>query len=419
MLILRLPVTTLLALFSVVSVGVAHAQTNADVDMEHVVLHRDNTMYYIGDPSLAVLDSGEIVMGLREAPARLPGEWGHVDPMARGILLRSRDNGRTFGEKRVVDDESIRSSSSQSVTLTRLSSGNLIASIYSWGIAPVPTGVDLGKIHTGKKLVGADKPFIAIFEGLWTRYSVDGGKTWSDRRTVNLPKLPPLAARAPMAELDDGTLLLQANDLSRGVGAPRDWARVFCLRSSDGGKTWSDAVLVADGRELRTHFLEPSLIRLRSGRLISMLRTRGEGRGADERVGAGTKAIGGMADYFGYLFQTVSDDDGRTWSEPKKTPMWGFPGHILELEDGRLLCTYSHRRKPFGIRGTLSLDGGKTWNIAEEIIIRDDGGTWDMGYPCSIQLPDGKVLVAYYFDDADGAETDRITRHIAGTFLEL
>jgi len=385
--------------------------------MEHVVLHRDDTRYYIGDPSLAVLPNGEILMGLREAPARLESEWGHVDPVARGVVLRSRDGGRTFGEKRVVDDETYRFSSTQAVTLTPIRDGTLLASLYTWGVAPVPTGVALDKIHSGRKLVGADKPFINIFEGLWTKRSTDGGLTWSKRRSVDIPDLPPLAARSAMAELDDGTLLLQVNDLSRSVGAPRDWARIFCLRSTDGGSTWGDAALVADGTELRTHYLEPSLTRLEDGRLISMLRTRGEGQGADER--AGLKRIGGMTNYFGYLFQSVSEDDGRTWSDPAKTPMWGFPGQVLELADGRLLCTYSHRREPYGVRGTLSYDGGRTWDIANEIIIRADGGTWDLGYPGAIQLSDGTVLVAYYFDDAAHADTNRVTRYIAGTFLKL
>lgn len=390
---------------------------SADVEMRHVVLHRDDTRYYIGDPSLAVLPNGDILMGLREAPARLKSEWGHVDPMARGIVLRSRDGGRTFAEKRVVDDQTHRFSSTQTVTLTPLRDGSLMASLYTWGIAAVPTGVALDKLHTGRTVVGAVKPFINIFEGLWTKRSNDGGLTWSERRSVDIPDLPPLAARSAMAELDDGTLLLQVNDLSRGVGAPRDWAHIYCLRSVDGGATWGEAALVADGTALRTHYLEPSLTQLRGGRLISMLRTRGEGPGADERTGL--ERIGDMADYFGYLFQTVSDDGGRTWSEPAQTPMWGFPGHVLELADGRLLCTYSHRREPYGVRATLSHDGGLTWDIANEIVIRDDGRTWDLGYPCAIQLPDGTVLVAYYFDDEDATDTNRVTRHIAGTFLNL
>lgn len=388
------------------------------VEMEHVVLHLDPTMYYLG-PSLAVLPNGDILMGLREAHARPRNLRGHVDPSARGVFLRSRDGGRTFGEKRVIDDETLRFSSSQDTTLSVLSDGSILAGIYSWGIAPVPTGVALGKIHTGKKVVGPTKPFIGIFEGMWTRRSTDGGKSWTPRRPVDVAGLPPFGGRAPVVELEDGTLLMQVNDLSRGVGRPRDWARVFCLRSTDQGATWGEPAQVAEGSDLTVHFLEPSLVRLRSGRLISMLRTRGEGSGADERVKDEGGDIGTIYGHYGHIFQCVSDDDGRTWSEPAQTPMWGFPAHILELSDGRLLCSYGYRRVPYGVRATISYDGGKTWDIANEIVVRDDGGTSDLGYPVSIELADGRVLMAYYFNQEQPDEPESTTRYIAGTFLSL
>lgn len=388
------------------------------VEMEHVVLHRDDTMYYLG-PSLAVLPDGDILMGLREAHARSRKLRGHVDPASRGVLLRSRDGGRTFGEKRVVDDETIRFSSSQDTTLTVLSDGSLLAGIYSWGIAPVPTGVALDKIHTGRRVVGPRKPFIGIFEGMWTRHSTDQGRTWTDRRPVDVAGLPPFGGRAQVVELDDGTLLMQVNDLSRTVGRPRDWALVFCLRSTDGGVTWREPTSVAEGSELAVHFLEPSLVRLRSGRLISMLRTRGEGPEADERVRQEGGDVGTLYSHYGHVFQCISDDNGRTWSEPVQTPMWGFPAHVLELSDGRLLCAYGYRRPPFGVRATLSHDGGETWDIANEIVVRDDGGTSDLGYPVSIELPDGRVLMAYYFNQETPDDPESITRYIAGTFLNL
>jgi sialidase-1 len=404
--------------FALAANFMALTYASAEVEMEHVVLHHDDTMYYLG-PSLAVLRNGDILMGLREAHARPANLRGHVDPTARGVFLRSKDGGRTFGEKRVVDDETLRFSSSQDTTLTALSDGSILTSIYSWGIAPVPTGIDLSKIHTGKRVVGPEKPFISVFEGLWTRHSKDGGRTWTPRRRVDIEGMPPLAARTPVVELGDGTLLIQVNDLSRGVGTPRDWARVFCLRSADKGATWGEPALAAEGAHLTVHFLEPSLVRLRSGRLISMLRTRGEGPGADERVKNEGGDIGTVYAHYGHIFQTVSDDDGRTWSKPEQTPMWGFPAHVLELQDGRLLCAYGYRRKPYGVRATLSLDGGKTWDIGNEIVIRDDGGTSDLGYPFSIQLPGGEVLIAYYFNREKPGDPESNTRYIAGTFLKL
>jgi hypothetical protein len=50
---------------------------------------------------------------------------------------------------------------------------------------------------------------------------------------------------------------------------------------------------------------------------------------------------------------------------------------------------------------------------AEEIVLREDGGNSDIGYPWSAMLPNGDVLVSYYFNVKDGP------RHIAGTILRM
>jgi hypothetical protein len=43
-----------------------------------------------------------------------------------------------------------------------------------------------------------------------------------------------------------------------------------------------------------------------------------------------------------------------------------------------------------------SHDGGETWDIANEIILRDDGPNHDLGYPASIELAPGELLTVYY-----------------------
>ena len=46
-------------------------------------------------------------------------------------------------------------------------------------------------------------------------------------------------------------------------------------------------------------------------------------------------------------------------------------------------------------------------------MLRDDGGTTDLGYPWSVQLDVRRVLVAYYHNVGSGIQ------HIAGTILEI
>jgi hypothetical protein len=127
--------------------------------------------------------------------------------------------------------------------------------------------------------------------------------------------------------------------------------------------------------------------------MVAMMRT-GPGKGPGE----------------GYLYQATSYDWGLTWYPYVRTPMWGHPPHLLRLQSGAVLCTYGHRRPLYGVRACLSYDEGETWDIEHEVVLRDDGLHGDLGYPCSVQLPDGTILTVYYFHDQD------TVRHIAGTF---
>ena len=81
---------------------------------------------------------------------------------------------------------------------------------------------------------------------------------------------------------------------------------------------------------------------------------------------------------------------------------------MLRLTDGRLVITYGRRLAPFGIRARVSSDEGRTW--AKEVILRNDGGSWDLGYTRSVQRPDGSVVTVYYFNEDARAE-----RYIAAT----
>jgi len=90
------------------------------------------------------------------------------------------------------------------------------------------------------------------------------------------------------------------------------------------------------------------------------------------------------------------------------TGMGGNPPTLTKLQDGRLCMTYGYRAAPFGIRARLSTDQGKTWG--PQIILRDDGGCRDLGYPRTVQRPDGRIVTVYYFND--GADQDR---YIAAT----
>ena len=113
-----------------------------------------------------------------------------------------------------------------------------------------------------------------------------------------------------------------------------------------------------------------------------------------------------------------SDDGARTWHFLSRVNDWGAPGDIVELEDGRIVCVYGYRLAPPGIRARVSDDGGRSWG--RELILRDDGGSWDLGYPRVVEVTAGRLLCVYYMNCRDDPiQMNGGVRHIARTIFEL
>ena len=110
-----------------------------------------------------------------------------------------------------------------------------------------------------------------------------------------------------------------------------------------------------------------------------------------------------------------SNDDGKTWNldnVPVPDNGEGNPPSMIRLADGRICLTYGVRAPPFRVCAKLSSDRGKTWS--DEIVLRDNGGGRDVGYPRSVQRLDGEVVTVYYFwDTQTGPE-----RYIAATIWD-
>jgi len=223
-------------------------------------------------------------------------------------------------------------------------------------------------------------------------YSYDRGHSWKGPFRLPLFGQNGIAARTDYVVNGphDCHLFLTAAKSNSREG------RLICVRTADGGKSWKLVSFI--GPEPGGYSIMPSTVRLSPRDLLTTVRRLEEGPPRRSWIEA-----------------WKSTDDGTSWSllnEPAPDTGEGNPPHLLRLADGRLCLTYGIRAKPFGIFARLSRDGGTTWG--QPIVLRDDGGGRDIGYPRSVQRPDGKVVAIYYFwDERTGPE-----RYIAASIWD-
>jgi hypothetical protein len=156
--------------------------------------------------------------------------------------------------------------------------------------------------------------------------------------------------------------------------------RPLCARTTDGGMSWTPVAFI--GPEPVGFSIMPSTVALDPQTFLTTVRVK--------------DPVGNWIDAW------ISRDRGNTWSDfgrpvANTGGTAGNPPHLLRLQDGRLCLTYGFRSSPLGMRVVVSRDPDLSWG--QEIILRDDGVTQDLGYPRSVQRADGKVVTVYYYND--------------------
>ncbi len=106
------------------------------------------------------------------------------------------------------------------------------------------------------------------------------------------------------------------------------------------------------------------------------------------------------------LYKCRSTDGGATFSKAESTGWDGFPPHVFVDSKGRVIVSYGKRHDPMGIRARVSYDNGYTFG--EEIVLRDDGLDWDLGYPSTTENADGQLVTVYYMKEIDDVNENRI-----------
>lgn len=324
---------------------------------------------YCGWPSVCKTESGELIAvcsGFR---------MGHIGPFGKTALFKSRDNGKTWSNPIIVNDTPLDDRDAGVVSL----GGDRL--LVTWFVHPPEiylqrpnywnvgenleeNALSLAQLTAWRRLVG-DKSLYGSF----VRTSDDAGLTWGE-----VVKLPVSAPHGPN-RLSDGSLLYLGKEM---YSDEEEKGAVAAYKSADGGKTWTrlGGVSFPEGT-FPDNFHEPHVLEIPGGRLLGMIRVEGE------------NIVPGFT-----IYKTVSDDGGRTWTAPECLGVHGSPPHLMRHSSGAILCSFGRREKPFGERAIVSYDGGETW--PDEYVIFDDAPNSDLGYPASVELPDGKILTVYY-----------------------
>jgi alpha-L-rhamnosidase len=203
---------------------------------------------------------------------------------------------------------------------------------------------------------------------VYSRYSDDSGQTWSEPSLIHKSRY---SSRSNGILLSNGELLLPLSKIGL-TGAS-------VVKSANQGRTWRKLgdVVTPLGQSG-----EPSVVELKSGRLMMIVRTLD-----------------------GFLWRAFSIDKGETWTDPERTAMVaGNVSHnLFRMRDGRILLTGNATPPPIRTPLTMriSSDEGTSWSaplvIAEHTGPADPGVTSrQVSYPSIAELRDGTLVVVWH-----------------------
>lgn len=315
----------------------------------------------------------------------------------RTVTVRSRDRGRTWeapqynvmagpgGEGRGLSREEMPTRFSEPVDY--LDSNVLVSSGSMGGFATAGTQAT-------------------------ARLSRDGGQTWGETILVPLDHLPSTTGVNSTLVRPDGRLLM----FLFSVDKDNSHRRPLVYGSTNEGREFhfmsyivprEDPFGNADGDYddpsvafVGHRWFYPRGYLLPNGRILCITRCQ--------------------RDPTGVMWSEVfySDDGGDTWGFLSRINDFGAPGNLVPMPDGRIVAVYGYRLMPAGIRATVSEDGGKTWG--PEIIVRDDGGSWDLGYPNSWLVDERTIGTLYYFNSKDDpVQANGGVRHIQRSIFSV
>lgn len=339
----------------------------------HEVIYQ-NGFRHLHPADLIKLKNGELLLMAREATEHYSAD-GDV------VLLRSKDGGKTWGNKQTVG--AIKGMDEREGCGIQLKDGTIVVGIFYNG--NYNSDGSYGNYFNPKtqKFEPEQRDKSKPTLGTYIITSKDNGHTWTEPAFIDITNIPVTGLEGPTdapIELPDGSIVMGV--IGYGLNKNPNVTGSIMLRSLNKGRTWQYlSVIASDTNKKWGGFVEPGIVRTKTGRIVAALRNAGP----DNAV-----------------WITFSDDDGKTWAPVRKTDMIGHPVDLIQLTDGRLMASYGIRTgphyRPGGVRACFSNDNGRTWDLKTEVQLRNDFLNWDVGYPESLEMPDGNILTMYYYN---------------------
>jgi len=333
-----------------------------------VVAARPDQMY--GWPGITVTSDGDIVVSASERTY-------HTAPQGRTVVMRSADGGKTWSLPQEIynseqddRDASLRTMPDGTVILTSFSTTDWVPGVRS-GAWLANRTMPESWVSQWQGMVQRMGLTEELPKRSWLLRSEDGGRSWGP------PVDTPTGQHSGPCATADGRLIY--------VGPPQIETNlpVTAWESIDNGDSWEKIGEIPrpGGIPDKTLLVENHLVETSPGRLVVLFRSEGCETWGDQ-----------------FLYQSESDDDGRTWSQAERLPVWGYPPHLIKLSSAAILCTYSHRDHPLSIRAMISYDEGRTWDHENFITLYELPVEHDFGYPVSVEPSPGKIVTVYYIN---------------------
>jgi Neuraminidase (sialidase) len=234
---------------------------------------------------------------------------------------------------------------------------------------------------------------LIMFSGLYPirmAVSEDDGATWTPLEPIG--DFGGIVTMATMVRLKDGSYATFFHDDGRFLrdAGKRNSFQVFKCISTDGGLTWGQPEVVTE--HPAAHLCEPGAVRSPDGKQIALLL-----RENSRKYNA---------------FVVFSDDEGKTWSEPRELPasLTGDRHTARYAPDGRLFISFRDRTHISPTWGDWVGWVGTYEDIVTgsegqyRVRLMDNHKGADTTYPAVELLPDGTFVTTTYGHWTPGEE---------------